>query len=712
MDVRARVPDHSGYAAHEGNKVYYEVFGAGEPTIVLLHGLPLVHSRVWKGNVPLLARHNRVVTVDLLGNGRSDRPVDPAAYSLPNTFATVLAVLAETDTQRRIVVGSSLGAVVAMMDAAFHPDKVAGIVLLTPSAPVAEPPPGWDGLDITRFDEPPDTGSVWGGVRRQWLRDDYAGFAEFFMQQVTPEPHTASIRSDFLEYASETTGAVIEACFDGLGTGGTWAERVELMRPLVEAVHCPSLVIHGTADRIAPVETAQAMAGMIGADLLLVDGGGHALVKAAVTVNRALRDFVDRLSPRPRERRWTNATHRPRRALYLSSPIGLGHVHRDLAIARELRARDPELQIEWLAQPPVTRVLEEHREHLHPASRFLAKELDAFEHGCEQHGLNAFQAFRRTDDVQLTNFHVFNDVVADGGYDVVIADEAWEVDQLLHDNPELKTSPFVWLTDLVGVLAAPGVPERDLPLIHDANRQMIAHRARYPWLRDLSLFVGNPEDLVDVPLAPGAPTMREWTAEHFGFTGYVLGTPPMTDDDKKQARQQFGFGDDERVCLVSAGGSAAGRDLLSKVAAAYPAMHDAMPDLRMIVVTGPRIPAEAIDAPPGVHVMEYLSQLSARLGAADMAVVQGGLASCMELAANRTPFVFVPLQHHFEQQINVPARLANYGAGRRLDWQDLDEDSLAGVMASMASERPVWKPVESTGAARAAEAITAVITGS
>lgn len=651
------------------------------------------------------------VTVDLLGIGRSDRPLDPAAYALPHTLATVLAALAATGTDRRIVVGSSLGAMVAMMDAALHPDTVAGIVLLSPSVPVIEPPACWDGLALTRFDDPPDRSTAWGGVRRQWLRDDYNGFANFFMDQVAPEPHTASIRSDFLEYANDTTGPLIEACFDGLGTGGTWADRSERLRPLVDAVRCPSLVVHGTDDRIAPVETAQAVAEMIGADLLLVEGGGHALAKAAVTVNHALEDFVDRHSPRPRERRWVNPARRPRKALFLSSPIGLGHVHRDVAIARELRARDPELHIEWLAQPPVTRVLREKHETLHPASGHLAMELDSFERACEQHGLNAFEAFRRTDDVQLTNFHLFNDVVADGTYDVVIADEAWEVDQLLHDNPELKRSPFVWLTDLVGVLAAPGVPERDLPLIYDANRQMIDSRARYPWLRDISLFVGNPDDLVDVPLAPGAPTVREWGTEHFDFPGYVLGAPPMTDEDKREARQRFGFADGERVCIAAAGGSAAGRDLLAKIASAYPAVKEAMPDLRLIVVTGPRIPAESIAAPRGVEVVEYLPRLSSHLGAADVAIVQGGLASCMELAANRTPFVYVPLQHHFEQQINVPARLANYGAGRRLDWHDLDEDSLAAALTSLPEQTAGCRPVESTGAARAAVAIAAAIAG-
>ena len=68
------------------------------------------------------------------------------------------------------------------------------------------------------------------------------------------------------------------------------------------------------------------------------------------------------------------AQHRPERALYLSSPIGLGHARRDLAIAQELRRDHPELQIDWLAQHPVTRVLAEAGETIHPASHWLASE--------------------------------------------------------------------------------------------------------------------------------------------------------------------------------------------------------------------------------------------------------------------------------------------------------------------------------------------------
>ena len=102
-----------------------------------------------------------------------------------------------------------------------------------------------------------------------------------------------------------------------------------------------------------------------------------------------------------------------KRALFVSSPIGLGHAQRDVAIARELRARVPDLQIDWLAQHPVTKVLEAEGERIHPASVHLASESGHFESETAEHDLHCFHAWRRMDEILVANFMLFHDVVSE-----------------------------------------------------------------------------------------------------------------------------------------------------------------------------------------------------------------------------------------------------------------------------------------------------------
>ena len=79
--TRARYPDESGYVERNGVRLYYEVYGSGEPTVFLLPTWSIMHSRHWKMQIPCLARHCRVVTFDGRGNGRTDRPADVEAYA-------------------------------------------------------------------------------------------------------------------------------------------------------------------------------------------------------------------------------------------------------------------------------------------------------------------------------------------------------------------------------------------------------------------------------------------------------------------------------------------------------------------------------------------------------------------------------------------------------------------------------------------------------
>ena len=141
------------------------------------------------------------------------------------------------------------------------------------------------------------------------------------------------------------------------------------------------------------------------------------------------------------------------------------------------------------------------------------------------------------DEILVANFMVFHDVVEDGDYDLVIGDEAWDVDYFLHENPELKRTPFAWMTDFVGWLPMPAGGEREAFLTADYNAEMIEHVERFPRLRDRSIFVGDPDDIVPDDFGPGLPAIRDWTEDHFAFSGYVTGfDPPPLVEGREELR--------------------------------------------------------------------------------------------------------------------------------------------------------------------------------
>jgi predicted glycosyltransferase len=407
---------------------------------------------------------------------------------------------------------------------------------------------------------------------------------------------------------------------------------------------------------------------------------------------------------------WTRALARRRRALFISSPIGLGHAQRDVAIADELRKLHPDLEIDWLAQHPVTTVLEDRGERIHPLSADLASESAHITSESSEHDLNAFQAIRRMDEILVANFMVFHDAVEDGEYDLVVGDEAWEVDHYLHENPELKRTAFAWMTDFVGWLPMPSGGEREAYLTADYNAEMIEHVERFPRIRDRAIFVGEPDDIVPDDFGPGLPKIRAWTEQHYAFSGYVTGFDPAPlVERREELRRELGYRADERVVIVTVGGSGVGEALLRRVIAAYPAAARKVNGLRMIAVAGPRIDPARLGAPPGVEVRAYVPELFRHLAACDLAVVQGGLTTTMELAAARRPFLYFPLRDHFEQHLHVRHRLDRYGAGRSMDYDASPPEVIADAIAQEIDREVAWRHVEADGAARAAALIAPLV---
>jgi hypothetical protein len=384
-------------------------------------------------------------------------------------------------------------------------------------------------------------------------------------------------------------------------------------------------------------------------------------------------------------------------------------VRRDLAIAQGLRERVDGLEIDWLSQQPVTRVLADAGETVHPASRWLASESAHLVSQTGEHDLHVFRSFRDMDEVLLANFSVFQEVVEEGHYDLVIADEAWDVDHFWHEHPELKRAAMAWMTDFVGFLPMPDGGAEEEALTADYNAEMLERVERFGRVRDRAIFVGDPEDVVGLPFGPGLPSIRDWTREHFDFAGYVTGFDPAEVADRDAVRAELGYAADEPVCLVTVGGSGVGEHLLRRVIEAHPIARRTVGDLRTVVVAGPGIDPATLPRYDGVDVRAYVPQLHRHLAVSDLALVQGGLTTTMELVATRRPFLYFPLQHHFEQQIHVRHRLDRYRAGRPMDYATSDPDLLAASMAAEIGRDVDYRPVETDGADRAADLLAELL---
>ncbi len=679
--TRARRPDGGGYVERGGVRIAWERYGSGQRAVLLAPTWEIAHSRMWKCQIPFLARRFTVITYDPRGNGRSDRPAVVSAYDRAQRALDTEAVLDAAGIERATVV-SWCGAEDDLAFAVEHPERIEALVLIAPDLLLTQTP------NEAMYDSISD----WGG------------FLEAFFARVFTEPHSTKQIEDGIEWGMATDAETILR-----GLDAAWNNDAEHARALLARVQCPTLIIQGSDDEIAgPARGPAVAAELQNARLVIFDGSGHGpQLRDPVRFNLAVRDFVT--GPAPEPQRWVRASSRRRRALYVSSPIGLGHARRDLAIADELRKRRPELEIDWLAQPPVTSVLEPRGERIHPASVHLASESAHMQAESDGHDLHCFQALRRMDEILLANFMVFLDVVQAEHYDVWIGDEAWDVDYYLHENPELKSAAYVWLTDFVGYLPMPDGGEREASVVTDYNAEMIEQIARYPRVRDRAIFVGEPDDIVPNRFGDELPPIREWTEQHFSFSGYITGFDAAQLADRPALRAELGYRTDEQVCLVTVGGSGVGADLLRRVIASFPEAKRLVPELRMVVVAGPRIDPASLPTADGLEIRPYVPDLHRHLAACDLAIAQGGLTTGMELIANRRPFLYFPLRHHFEQQIHVAHRLQRYGATGRMEFDDSPPEAIAAAIVREIGREPEYRAVTTDGAARAAALIDSLL---
>jgi pimeloyl-ACP methyl ester carboxylesterase/predicted glycosyltransferase len=622
--------------------------------------------------------------MDCRGNGRSDRPEGQDVYTFDAYYQDFVAVLDAIGAEKLAVVGISATAKTALRLAAEQPERVTHVVIA-------------GGFAESRFDHPKMAERR--RAESELARGNWPEYLHWFFSIVFNEPHSTKPFEDGVRYGWATTGATVDWGLNG------WLDAD--VRDLARRVSCPTLVIHGDGDKRVPYAKGEEIHELVrDSQLLTIGGGGHLTsVRDPVIFNRSLRDFV---AGSPRTSTWTRAMSRRRKALFISSPIGLGHVQRDLAIARELRKLHPDLDIDWFTVDPAARYLEQEGERVHPITKRLANESRHFEHVAGEHDLSAFFALRTMDEIMVHNFMTFSDLMEAEHYDLVIGDEAWDVDYYYHENPEAKRQPFVFLTDFVGCLPMEN-DEREAHLCADRNADDIEHVARFPYVRDAAIFVGNPADVTEDPFGPGLPSIRAWTDRNFAYAGYALPFDPAAFADTERLRARLGYRTDERIAIAAVGGTGVGGHLLKKIAQAFPRMKRQVPELRMILVAGPRLSPDTFPKLDGLEIRPYVHNLFEHLACSDLALVQGGLSTCMELVATRRPFLSFPLARHFEQCVHVRRRLANYGADNSVDYHAVTPEALADRALAQMHAPVRYQPVEADGAVRAARRISEVL---
>jgi pimeloyl-ACP methyl ester carboxylesterase len=273
--MRARTPDQTGYAINAGVRIYYEVYGHGDPTVLFIPGFAIAPGRQWKMQVPFLAQEGRAVSYDPRGAGRSDRPLTD--YGMEPLVSDALAVVDQAGIDRCVLVAISGGARPAVGLAARQPGRIAGMVLIGGSLyPEATAPP------TMPIEE-----------RRAWALRDYEGWARDWWARSFPEPHSTKAQDDGWEW-TQTTDAPTLIASSVHGAASRDA------RPEIDGVRCPVLLIHGTWDRQVPHEFTHEMQRFFPQSVLVtIDGAGHfPHLRDPVRTNLVLRQFLAQVNRR------------------------------------------------------------------------------------------------------------------------------------------------------------------------------------------------------------------------------------------------------------------------------------------------------------------------------------------------------------------------------------------------------------------------------
>ena len=377
------------YAENNGVKIWYEVHGQGEPTMVMVPGFQIIHSEEFKRTyVPFLSRHMRVVTLDLRGSGKSDKP--ETGHDLETYVGDVHAVVQGARLDRFAMAGLSLGTPIIIKYQATRTGRASHLILLSGSARMVRTEDYPQGMPKELLE----------GLLQNWKKQPEA-MLKLFIELVCSEKYSLRYKELIWEWAHETSPKIWEMGFEV----STLSDVDEYLKD----IDIPVLIVHGQEDKaILPTASEYLQQNIPNSMLMTIPDSGHGFIHTWPQVSRHILTF---LKPEIRQPSPPRQHDKNPKILWISSPIGLGHVKRDLAIAAEMRKKMPDLTIQWLSVDPVRSVLEAIGEQIHPLSDALWDESGHFESYSTAYSLDPTEAYWEMDKLLANNFMVFTDAV-------------------------------------------------------------------------------------------------------------------------------------------------------------------------------------------------------------------------------------------------------------------------------------------------------------
>ncbi|MDY7030273.1 MAG: alpha/beta hydrolase [Spirochaetota bacterium] len=255
-------------------QLYYEVQGDGEPALLFVHGW-LGSGAVWREQVPYFSQKRRVVTFDLTGYGRSAKPKG-LRYTPDVWFDDIDLLIEQNKLNKPVLIGWSMGGDIAIGYALSRPEALSKLVIVD-STPLLVAPP-----EVFEYGTPPEMAEQIAEA----MQNDFSTGTRGFAEMLFPEPDSDGLKDEFHAITQQTTALI---ALDSIGNAGA----VDL-RPMLDQVQIPTLVLHGENDAVCPLGAGQCLYDMIpNARIHTFPGKGHApFLTDAQAFNERLADFI------------------------------------------------------------------------------------------------------------------------------------------------------------------------------------------------------------------------------------------------------------------------------------------------------------------------------------------------------------------------------------------------------------------------------------